>query len=165
MGTNGGQLRDWCKNNKVEGFGGVYCASDLPRVFRPPNYGIIVNHSPCNSSGSHWLACRIKGDTAYWFDSYGEPPSAPLENLLMQPTNYIPPFKEWLIESGVNKVVYNNEDLQSVYTEVCGLYACYFLKYGLPNDPKNKKHWLFLTGDRAENDAIIKTKVRIKVAN
>jgi len=33
---------------------------------------------------------------------------------------------------GVESAEYNDHDLQSVASEVCGLYACYFVAHGLP---------------------------------
>jgi hypothetical protein len=50
-------------------------------------------------------------------------------------------------------MVYNDRDLQSVASEVCGLYACYFAVHGLPQLAPTP--WNFLTQDVNHNDAII----------
>ena len=43
-----------------------------------------------------------------------------------------PHFDLWLKRMGVESVEYNDHDLQSVASEVCGIYACYFAVHGLP---------------------------------
>jgi len=162
MATTGEQLSKWCLKNKVDGFKGVFCADNLPAVFRPKDMCIIINHSPCDSpsGGSHWLACRVQGDRAYWFDSYGSPPHSTLENQFMgAPGDPVPQFTKWLKKSGVKHVEYNHTDLQSIYSEVCGLYACYFCKHGLPMF--NPTAWSFLTNNVDANDEAIKKLVKV----
>jgi hypothetical protein len=105
------------------------------KPYQPKDACWIVNHSPSfsPSGGSHWVACRVKGTTAFWFDSYSLPPHAQLENALMgSKSDPHPYFDRWLERMGVETVVYNDRDLQSVASEVCGLYACYFAAHGLP---------------------------------
>jgi len=58
---------------------------------------------------------------------------------------------------GVESVEYNDHDLQSVASEVCGIYACYFAVHGLPQ--LNPTPWNYLTQDVNHNDVIIKKKV------
>jgi hypothetical protein len=107
----------------------------------------IVNHSPSfsPSGGSHWMACRVKGTTAFWFNSYGLSPHAQLEfTNLRGPSDTL-----WLKRMGVESVEYNDHDLQSVASEVCGLYACYFAVHGLPQ-LKNPTPWNFLSDPRRQ---------------
>ena len=60
---------------------------------------------------------------------------------------------------GVESAEYNDHDLQSVASKVCGLYACYFVAHGLPQLNPTRRPWNFLTQDVNHNDAIIKKKV------
>lgn len=162
MATSGAQLTQWCKDHNVRGFLGVYCSDNLPVLINPVSSCLIVNHSPCASpsGGSHWLACRIEGHRAQWFDSFGLPPDAPLENKYMgSPSDPPPQFMKWLLKSGVRDVQYNDKDLQSLTSDVCGLYASYFCKYGLPEN--NKRAWSFLSANKTQNDAVIKQLVRV----
>ena len=105
------------------------------------------------------MACRIQGYKAWWFDSYGAPPHAVVENELMgSPSDAKPHFDQWLERCGVTDVEYNDHDLQSVSSEVCGLYACYFCAHGLP--AQNKRAWDWLArSDVLHNDATISTLV------
>ena len=68
-----------------------------------------------------------------------------------------PHFDRWLERMGVETVVYNDRDLQSVASEVCGLYVCYFAVHGLPQ--LNPTLCNYLTQDINHNDVIIKKKV------
>jgi len=160
MGTSNLQLEAWCKLHDVSGFQGVFSSNTVTSPWQPKNACWIINHSPDNSpsGGSHWVSCRVKGNHCDWFDSYGLPPHAPLENVLMGSSSDPPPrFDRWLASMGVRSVTYNDRDIQSVASEVCGLYACFFAKNGLPQE--NRAAWSFLSTDVENNDAIIKKKV------
>jgi hypothetical protein len=162
MSTTGAQLNEWCRRHKVKGFLGVFCSDTLPKLWAPGDVCLIVNHSPCDSpsGGSHWLACRIQGVRAEWFDSFGQPPDSPLENSLMgSPTDPPPQFRRWLDDSGVTSVRWQDRDLQAVTSDVCGLYASYFCKHGAPK--QNPKAWSWLTGDPTRNDQHIRRLVRV----
>jgi hypothetical protein len=158
--TSNVQLNRWCKQHNVGGFQGVFSSNDMTEPWRPKDACWIVNHSPSNSpsGGSHWLSCRVRGSEAFWFDSYGLPPHAPLENDLMgSKSDPHPHFDQWLRRMGVETVSWNEHDLQSVASEVCGLYACWFAKNGLPE--LFPKPWSWLTPDVTANDRIIAKKV------
>jgi hypothetical protein len=160
MGTSNVQLEKWCRFHDVVGFQGVFSSNNMTAPWQPHDACWIVNHSPSfsPSGGSHWLSCRVQGSKAFWFDSYGLPPHAQLENNLMGSTSDPHPhFDLWLKRMGVETVEYNDRDLQSVASEVCGLYACYFAAHGLPQ--LYPKPWNFLTQDVNHNDTIIKKKV------
>jgi len=160
MGTTGAQLDAWCKKNNVVGYRGVFCSDTVPTPFRPKNACFIVNHSVCASGGSHWLACRVQGSHCNWFDSYGLKPDNQLEDEYMTKKGFPQPkFVDWLSNMGVETLQYNDRDLQSVTTEVCGLYACYFAKHGMPFN--NNPAWSFLTSNVLENDKKIKKLVKV----
>ena len=82
------------------------------------------------------MACRVKGTTAFWFNSYG--------------------VNAWVSS---RQSTTSDHDLQSVASKVCGLYACYFVAHGLPQLNPTRRPWNFLTQDVNHNDAIIKKKV------
>lgn len=151
--TSNAQLFDWCVAHRVPGFAGVFSADTLPVVQCPDDWCCIVNHSPSNSptGGTHWLACRIRGRRAWWFDSFGLDIDSQLEDWVMgagedPPTH----FARWLRESGVTKVTVNHEDLQNVGSDVCGLYACFFCAHGMPPWPG------FSPDNQARNDMLIR---------
>jgi hypothetical protein len=183
--TSTGELSTWCKRHGVSNFIGVFCSNDVPYIKTKPgnNVCFIVNHSPCNSvtGGTHWLACRIEGTHANWFDSFGFPPTSQLENNNMSPPGEAPPqFDLMLKKFGVKTFSYNTLDLQSITSDVCGLYAAYFCKHGLPlrkvgvyklggDIPYDVTYhlkllsspWSFVTGNVKKNDDAIKRLVRI----
>ena len=70
-----------------------------------------------------------------------------------------PHFDKWLEKMGVTHVDYNDRDVQSIASDVCGLYACYFAKHGLPDN--NKTAWSFLSKDVQHNDERIRELVHI----
>ena len=112
---------------------GAFSSNNVTAPWQPKDACWIVNHSPSfsPSGGSHWVACRVQGNKAFWLDSYGLPPHAQLENKLMgSSSDPHPHFDRWLKRMGVESVEYNDRDLQSVASEVCGLYACYFAVHG-----------------------------------
>jgi hypothetical protein len=161
--TTASQLDTWCKKNQVKNFGGVFASDDVPTPYQPENVCYIVNHSGSKSKtgGTHWLACRIMGDKAYWFDSFGLPPHSPLENKFMgAPDEPDPDFMKWFKAMGVKNFEWNSRDIQSLASDVCGLYACYFCKHGLPQHDKDDA-WRFLTKNVRRNDALIRELVRV----
>lgn len=154
----------WCENNKVRDFAGVFCSNRLPSKLHRTRWCAIINHSPCpgKTNGTHWLACRIDGAKAEWFDSFGQPPWSPLENLMMDSGDPPPHFMQWLKSVGVTHVKYNALDLQSADSSVCGLYAAYFCRYGLPQTHPNSWRWLSARS-RATSDARLTQRVLIPV--
>ena len=165
--SSGEQLAQWCKDHDVVGFNGVHCSDGLPIIWRPRDVCYIINHSRCGfGNGTHWLACRQKGDSATWWDSYGVPPHAVVEQEVMTPGMKPPEFIKWLQECGVDtdtKLKYSSEDIQSVASTVCGQYAVYFLKHGTP--AANPKAWRWLSSSVLENDKQIKALVRLQSNN
>jgi hypothetical protein len=88
------------------------------------------------------------------------PPYSEVEDAIMGGQGSAQPqFLDWLQKMGVKTLAYNEKDIQSVASEVCGLYASYFCKHGLP--VKNKKAWSFLSSNVNHNDTHIKALVRV----
>lgn len=161
--TSGTQLMRWCQDNGVKDFIGVFCSNRLPSVpLVRKRWCGIVNHSPCpgHTNGTHWLGFIIDGNKAEWFDSFGQPPWSPLENLLLDDGDPAPHFMAWLRRMGVDHVRYNASDLQSANSDVCGLYAAYFCRYGLPGTHPNAWRFLSIRSSKT-SDARITQLVRI----
>ena len=95
----------------------VFAADQLPYQI-PVGSLAIANCCNREDPGQHWVAiCQETSNRLVMFDSFGLPPSAyNLENKLP-----------------ADVIVYNNRQLQSVFSNVCGqycLYYCYFKARG-----------------------------------
>jgi len=66
----------------------------------------IINTHTSNLPGRHWLAVTIHNNKAYIFDSFGVPPPSLLVNQLKL--------------YGVNKIYYNQRQIQAFGTYTCG---------------------------------------------
>ena len=98
-------------------FLGVFAADELPQQL-PVGSLAIINCCDRTEPGKHWIAIyQETTNRLVMFDSFGLPPSAyNLENKLP-----------------ADVIVYNNRQLQSIYSNVCGqycLYYCYFKARG-----------------------------------
>lgn len=77
--------------------------------------GIVFNEDPHNKSGSHWIALflDVPKQTAYFFDSYGDPPH--------------PLVERWVNKLRPNfKLKYNRTQHQRANSE-CGVYVIHFI--------------------------------------
>ena len=93
----------------LRAFRGVYSIDILPT---PPPDGLLVhNLEPSHRPGSHWVAIYIAASTGEYFDSFGERPPKLLETYLDRW------LKQW---------TFNNRQIQSVISDVCGFYCVYF---------------------------------------
>lgn len=95
---------------------GVFPSDRLPEWALPKSYGIIVNTDPANQPGQHWCAiyCDAQGHLEF-FDSYGRSPE---RNSMFITT--------W-IHRRSNHVRFNQKQLQSDRSSVCGQYCLLFL--------------------------------------
>jgi len=93
----------------LRAFRGVFSIDTLPN---PPPEGLIVCNLDCSHRpGSHWVAMYIEKSTGEYFDSLGERPPKLIESYL----------DRWL-----NNWTFNNRQIQSVISDVCGFYCVYF---------------------------------------
>jgi len=95
----------------LRAFRGVHSIDTLPT---PPPEGLIVCNLDCSHRpGSHWVAIYIAAsvEQAEFFDSLGERPPKLLESYL----------DRWLKQWS-----FNNRQIQSVISDVCGFYCVYF---------------------------------------
>ena len=104
---------------KEERFVGAFPCDMVPEVVKY-EYSIIINVDSKTQEGSHWVALGIRGDNAYFCDSFGRR----FDNFS---------FPELFINS-INKlcqgkqVHFNETILQSFSATTCGEYAIYFIK-------------------------------------
>jgi len=111
-----GTVQILCTLRNVNSFLEFYASDLLPRSITDI-CTFIVNADPHTEGGSHWLAIyfRPKSSNAYYFDSYGIVPFVP-DILAFIKCNCTP----WH---------YNNRQLQSLTSDVCGKYCCPFALY------------------------------------
>lgn len=106
---------------------------------------LVVNTKPISSEGEHWVAIiKSSENIGYYFDSYG-----------MSPANF--PEAATVLDT-TQKWDYNDVQLQSLLTTVCGQYCVFFLLHmarGL--SPEKIINFLNDNGDTAANDAFIFT--------
>jgi len=97
-------------------FIGVYPIDKLPKIING-TFSIIINTDPHYKNGQHWLAIiKLEKGKCVYFDSYGKKPT---NNLIV---NFID-------KNCNNNIIYNNQKLQSLYSNVCGYYCIIFLTF------------------------------------
>lgn len=102
-----------CSDVRIQNtFGGVYASDRLPK-FKRKFSTFIANLDPHTLPGSHWVAIFFRNKKAYYFDSYGFPPSN--KKILH------------FLKTNSNCVFYNRITFQDVYTTTCGYFCLYFL--------------------------------------
>ena len=129
--TTNFQLEHYLRNEK--GFLGCFPSNRLPK--NPPSgSSLIVNYSKAGERGSHWVGMRnLNTSNVEYFDSYAFDPDD--EDLLLGETTN---FKEYLKTNSQNgKYTVNMLNFQSLTSDVCGEYASYFIKYGMPEMNNN----------------------------
>ena len=99
------------------------------------------------------MALAVIDGKAQWFDSYGMKPDAS-DLILNDKTNFTTYLKRYS-----DKIDYNKIDYQQMESDVCGLYACYFCLYGLPEN--NIKAWNWASDNKKQNDAQIERLVPV----
>lgn len=93
---------------------GVFAADQLPLPSTFPS-GFIANTDNRLKEGRHWCSFYFQNsNTVEYFDSYGKP--------LNYFNSYFPKYA-----SQFSTLVVNNKQLQSVNSDVCGMYCLYFL--------------------------------------
>ena len=97
---------------------GVFAADQLPPNLHFP-CGFIANTDDHLNQGQHWCSFFFPNSTTVeYFDSYGKP---------------IEYFNSYFLEytSTFTHIVVNSKQLQSTYSDVCGMYCLFFLLQGL----------------------------------
>lgn len=110
-----------CGDKKIKHrFSGVYSADTLPHK-RHAFSKYIVNLDSRNKKGSHWISVFFKNDIAYYFDSYGYPPS--VKSILD------------FLNRNSRKIYFNRVCYQDDFTTTCGYFSLYFLYRMSRNQP------------------------------
>ena len=102
-------------------FLGVKAVNELPKTqIQEKCWCIVSNCCPRDLPGEHWVAIFCENNKIEFFDSYGLPP---------QFFDGIDTFLSAQQTNGMNKeCVFNNQQLQSFDTPVCGHYCILYLK-------------------------------------
>ena len=93
-------------------FGGIFPSDGLP-THKANFLYFIVNLDAKHLPGSHWIAIAFKKNVAFYFDSYGNPPTE--KNIFR------------FVKKHSRTTKYNKLRFQSSKTETCGLFTLYFL--------------------------------------
>jgi hypothetical protein len=98
----------------VPEFRGVYAFNSLPLYITSYPAVYVVNTDPFGSAGEHWLAIYFdRYGNAGFFDSFGHPPG--MFNL----HNFI--------QHNCNICMYNDRQVQSLFSSKCGAFCIYYL--------------------------------------
>ena len=99
----------------IPGFQGTFPCDMLPRT--QPNMSFIVNTESSRDSGEHWTAVYITEKYFYFFDSFGRGIN-----------QFEEPFKGYMKKASRQFYVRtSSQDLQYIFSDVCGLWCIYFL--------------------------------------
>jgi hypothetical protein len=124
------QLNDYfsAKNNhKI--FKGVYSSDNLPNLFSIPA-AFIVNLSPSNSEGTHWISIFIdENHNIEYFNSFGIPPK---ETSIIK-----------FLERHGRTIRYVNNQIQHLMSKNCGKFAAVFIMFKMLNRPTENFIGLF----------------------
>lgn len=105
------QLIDPFKKMKV--FKGVFACDNLPALISLPA-AFVINLSPKNSRGSHWIGLFINvNGVADYFDSFGFPPNEP--NI------------KSFIKKHSKKLITNKKQIQHLASNKCGKFVILFI--------------------------------------
>jgi hypothetical protein len=137
--TTADQLEGWARQNIDDGrraeFVGVYMSDQLAdasaalRKSSAHTRSLIFNYDPAGKPGSHWVGVRITPSKLEWFDSYGQRPDAD-DGVLRDRTG----FRAWCEKNSPRGYfLWNSLDFQALDSAVCGQYALFFCKNGLPD--------------------------------
>jgi hypothetical protein len=104
-----------CTLKNVKSFLGDYPSDLLPHSIHQQTGTVMLNTDPHTQAGTHWLTIHFQtsSSTAFFFDSYGQPPPSALNILSFLKRNYT----LWN---------YNTTALQGPTSVVCGYYCCLF---------------------------------------
>ncbi len=102
-------LQEAVNKLKIPQFKGVFVRDNLPKKANKQECGIL-NLDDSLGNGTHWVAWKKRGNTKYYFDSYGIQPPMELVKYLKSP------------------IVYNSERIQGDDQVFCGHLCLYVLK-------------------------------------
>ena len=104
----------------ARGFLGAFAYDEIPQRLKDVPFSFIVNTSPSNMPGDHWIAMVYDKQTFYFLDSYGRK-----SNDTTLPKQFSATIKKYI---GQNRVKHNSTWLQQLTSNTCGEYCVYFLQ-------------------------------------
>lgn len=136
------EINNVMKNNKFTKtkFKGVFACDKLPKskIKKKPAC-FIINTDPSSLPGTHWVALYFpKSGKTNYFDSFGAKPNIkPIINF---------------INNNSRSYVYNTNQLQNVFSTVCGNYCCEYLLHRCQNKLNSTFYSKYNINDTVKND-------------
>ena len=134
-----------------DAFVGVFSLDTLPRrpIERRPAI-VVCNTAYSQSRGEHWVGFFFSADGGVnYFDSYGLPPTSPR-------------FLDFIHTNSVNGLwSYNDTQLQSLDSVVCGKYVCLYLYFRVVGYSDTDIKNMFLAGKLVPDVAASKLYAKI----
>jgi hypothetical protein len=127
--------------NKLDS--GVFSIDKIPRILKEKHF-IIVNLSPSNLPGSHWIAIiRSEKNTLEIFNSLGVSTLDNLTPYFKFPNNF--------------ELIYNEEKFQSDLSVHCGFFCIYFIVQRILNFDMSFEHLIedIFKSDLNTNDLLV----------
>ena len=103
----------------VTGFLGTFAYDEIPEKPKDTKFSLIINTSPSNTDGDHWIALVYDKSTFYFLDSYGRS-----LNDTTLPKQFSIAVKNYV---GQNPK-HNSKWLQQLTSNTCGEYCVYFIQ-------------------------------------
>lgn len=121
---------------------GVYANDRLPLKLKKPAI-IVANTDPSYKPGTHWIAFYLpKRGIGEYFDSYGR---TPIDKNFVR-----------FLKLHCKKFKFNNKQLQSDLSTLCGNYCCVYLYYKTKNMSMDKFLKKFKKDNHVLNDKKVK---------
>ena len=137
--TSSIDIENYLKDQR--GFLGCFACNDLPPFPRKFPVSMIINTHRKNQAGEHWLGLILTKSQCLYFDSFGV--GITEESIVSY------------LQQKYEKVTINNECIQHLYSESCGLFCIAFIR----NVKSNASFETFISNfnllDLLENDNIV----------
>ena len=137
--TSSIDIENYLKDQR--GFLGCFACNDLPPFPKKFPVSMIINTHRKNQPGEHWLALVLTKSKCLYFDSFGV---GITEETIVS-----------YLQQKYEKATVNNECIQHLYSESCGLFCIAFIK----NVKNNASFETFISNfnllDLLENDNIV----------
>jgi hypothetical protein len=132
-------------------FEGVFASDQLPSFCESScPAALVMNLDPSSRGGSHWVCIYVDGKTrcGEYFDSYGMRP--PVEDFVK------------FLDRNCARWTYNDRELQSLDTDVCGHYCIWFLSERARGRSMDEIVAGFSPSNTARNDAAVRKRVETR---
>lgn len=133
-----------CDRNMRPFICGVFAKDELPLKLPVIPGGFIANTQGKDEKGEHWIAIYVDAsNTGYFFDSFG-----------YRPAFYNQHFVNFFERNNL-VVQFNDKQLQSFNSNVCGFYCIFILSHLCRNIKFNDVIQLFHCNDNLCNDEFV----------